>query len=397
MAVSTPIDERRFEQLRRLTEISRALTYTTSLDQVLRLAVDRALELLDADKAILMLADSDGLLRVAAARGVEEQRIDQFREPLDENLLHRLHGLLGNVVDPFIGVPLVVQGEVTGLLAVVRMAGPDSREADEWLLSALADQAAVALENARLAGEVRLELQARLHAVQGVSEARDKALTTLSHDLRTPLTAIDSYAELLEMGIYGPVQDRQLEALGRIRISGRHLLSVLENVMEMARLSAGVIRLEPRDLAVADIVRDAVSILQPGADAKEQRLEVKITGDVRLHADSGRLQQVVVNLLGNAIKYTPAQGSIRIETSIAPRKGKKNAAIKIIDSGVGIPKEMLVTIFEPYFRVQATASEPGVGLGLAISRELMRHMGGDITVTSTEGSGSTFVAWLPLG
>src|SRR5688572_17399393 len=139
--------EQRLEQLRRLTEISRTLTYTTSLEQVLELAVDRAAELLDAPKSLLMLTDSAGLLQVRAARGIDAGLVRRFREPLDETVLDRLRGVLGEVEpDCFLGVPLVAQGEVVGVLAVVRPNGAPCTDADEWLLSALADQAAVALE-----------------------------------------------------------------------------------------------------------------------------------------------------------------------------------------------------------------------------------------------------------
>jgi phosphoserine phosphatase RsbU/P len=398
MTVSTPVDSQRFEQLRRLTEISRALTYTTSLEQVLSLAVDRAAQLLDAPQAVLMLTDTEGLLHVRAAHGIDEARVREFREPLDETVLHRLQGLLGAVDENrFLGVPLVVRGEVTGLLAVVRGAGADTLTgADEWVLSALADQAAVAIENARLAGEVRQQRRNRVEQVREASEAREKALSTLSHDLRTPLTAIDSYAELMEMGIYGAVADPQREALGRIRVSGRHLLAVLENVMEMARLSVGVIRLDEQELEVSNVVREAMSIIQPSAEAKEQSLTLNTSTDILVHADAARLRQVMVNLLANAIKYTARQGAISIEVATTEREGKKYARIDVSDNGVGIPEDETEAIFEPYYRRDATASEPGVGLGLSISREVIRRMGGDITVISQEGKGSIFTAWLSL-
>jgi GAF domain-containing protein len=150
----------RFEQIRALTEVSRALTCATSIEEVLRLAVDRAAELLGAESAVLMLADEpDGLLRVRATHGLPHDRVAEFREPFAETLVRRLEGLFDYLPEQcFLSVPLVVQGRVTGLLAVVRADGLPCTEADEWLLSALGDQAAVALENARLAGEVRREV-----------------------------------------------------------------------------------------------------------------------------------------------------------------------------------------------------------------------------------------------
>jgi sigma-B regulation protein RsbU (phosphoserine phosphatase) len=389
----TTSDDRRFEQLRRLTEISRALTYTTSLDQVLRLTVERAAELLEAPQAILMLRDTDGLLHVRAAIGVADELIRRFREPLDETVLFRLQGLLGAVAnDAFIGVPLVAQGEVTGLLAVVRADGPNCSEEDEWLLSALADQAAVALENARLAGEMRQELQARTRGAPGVTDARENALAVLSHDLRTPLNAIDSYAELLEMEIYGPLVDRQREPLGRIRMSGRHLLAVLDNVMQMTRLSAGVVQMTGRPVRLDEVIDDALKITLPTVQAKEQLLSTEITPGLIVRADADGLRQTLLNLLGNAVKYTPAKGLIGIRASSTGSEVR----IAVEDTGAGIPPDQMEVIFEPYRRLPHTASEPGVGLGLAISKELVRQMGGELNVTSRLGQGSTFTIVLPL-
>ena len=176
-----------FAQLRRLTEISRALTYSTSLDQVAWLTVERGADLLDAAAAVLMLPDAQGMLHVRAAHGIAEERVARFRAPLADEVIGRLQGLFAVSDDCFIAVPLVVGGAVTGLVAVaLRQA---ATAADEWLLSALADQAAVALEIARLGGEVRLDLEDRLRASHGATNAKDRALSTLAHDIRAPLGA----------------------------------------------------------------------------------------------------------------------------------------------------------------------------------------------------------------
>ncbi|MDQ3387976.1 MAG: GAF domain-containing protein, partial [Gemmatimonadota bacterium] len=167
-----PAVDQGFAQLRRLTEISRALTYTTSLDEVTRLTVERGAELLDATAAVLMLADAEGFLYVRAAHGITEERITRFRAPLTDEVIGRLQGLLAVPDDCFIAVPLVVGGGVTGLVAVATRRA--STEGDESLLSALADQAAVAIENARLGGEVRLEMEDRLRASEGATTAKDR-------------------------------------------------------------------------------------------------------------------------------------------------------------------------------------------------------------------------------
>jgi len=400
-SLGTP-SEGRFEQFRRLTEISRALTYTLEIDDILPLAADRAAALLESERALLMLSDSDGLLRVRASVGVDAAQLDRFREPLDETLIRRLQGLLGATApECFLGVPLVVHGRVTGLLAVVRPAGQPCTEEDEWLLSAVADQVAVALENARLQEEVRRERESHTRAVTGAGEAEEaseRALATLSHDVRSPLNAIDSYAELIEMEIFGPVTDRQREALGRIRLSGRHLLAVLENVLEMTRLSAGVVRVKAVPGQAASVVDEAVKLVQPSAASKDQTLEVIDGHDVVIAADPNRLRQVLVNLIGNAIKYTPRSGTIRVTVATVHSDGAHWGTISVEDDGPGIAEEKRQAIFQPYYRLPtAAANAPeGLGLGLAISRELIRQMGGDIDLDAGSRGGSVFTIRLPL-
>lgn len=392
--------DRRARQLRGLTEISRALTYTRTMDEVLRLAAEQTPALLDADRGLVMLADENGLLRVRASKGVEDDALR--RDSTDETLARRLQGLMGDYrPECFMGVPLVARGVVTGLLAVVRPHEAPFGEEDEWLLSAAADPVAVALENARLGEEVSRERDRQALAVQGAGEendASDRALATLSHDLRSPLNAIDSYAELIEMEILGSVSERQREALGRIRMSGRHLLAVLENVLEMTRLSAGVVRIHASSVSASTVIEEAVLMVHPSATLRDQSLVARDVSEMTLQADPDRLRQVLVNLLGNAIKYTSPGGSIRVSTSAHDSGGRHWGAILVADTGPGIPAEKLAAIFQPYYRLAgAEADAPeGVGLGLAISRELIRKMGGDIEVESELGHGCVFTVRLPV-
>jgi len=348
-----------------------------------------------------MLADENGLLRVRASKGVGEAALRRYGDSPRETLLRRLRGLLGAYLpERFLGVPLVARGMVTGLLAVVRPDGAPFDEEDEWLLSAAADPVAVALENARLDEEVRREREGRTRAAREggeADEASDRALATLSHDLRSPLNAIDSYAELIEMEILGPVSDRQREALGRIRMSGRHLLAVLENVLEMTRLSAGVVRIHATSVSAGTVIEEAVLMVHPSATLRNQTLLAGDVPEMTLEADPDRLRQVLVNLLGNAIKYTEPGGTIRIGVAGTEPGERRWGTIAIADSGPGIPAEKLEAIFRPYYRLpDAGADAPeGVGLGLAISRELIRKMGGDIEVESEPGHGSVFTVRLP--
>ena len=381
-------------QLRRLTEIGRALTYATSLDQVARLTVERGAALLDAPAAVLMLADMKGEMQVRASHGITEERAVRFGAPLTDEVLGRLQGLFEVPDDRLLAVPLVVGGAVTGLVAVAL--SQLATDADEWLLSALADQAAVALEGARLGGEVRLEMEGRLSASEGATTAKDRALATLAHDIRSPLGAIDAYCCNLQDGIYGSVTDRQRHALGRVRMSGQHLLSLLDSVMDMARLTAGVMPVPLEPVHSLLVARDAVDILAPAALAKRQTLQLDADADLVMVGNHARVRQVLVNLVGNAVKFTPEDGSITLGIRPCTVDGATWGEIVVTDTGPGIPFAEQAAIFEPYYRSESTASLPGVGLGLAISYALVARMGGVLDLQSEPGVGSTFAVRLPL-
>ena len=379
------------ERLRGLTEIGRALTYATTLEQVALVAVTRGAALLEAATAVLMLPDAEGLMHVRASHGIDESRLARFRAPLNDELITRLQGLLAVPDDSFLAVPLVVGGAVTGLIAVAL--NQPSTGADEWLLSAVADHVAVAIENARLGGEVRLELEERLRASEGAGSSKDRALATLAHDIRSPLGSIDGYAANMEDGIYGPVTDQQRRALERVRMSGRHLLSLLDNVMDIARLNAGTVTVLEEPVRLSTVAREAVDMLAPAATARVQSLEVQVAegaDDLVVIADQARLRQVLVNLVGNAVKFTPERGTITVTTLAREVDGVKWGEIRVADTGPGIAPAEQRAIFEPYYRSEGTARAPGVGLGLAISQALVEQMGGELTVDSVPGEGAAF-------
>jgi two-component system cell cycle sensor histidine kinase PleC len=200
-------------------------------------------------------------------------------------------------------VPLVAQGNVTGLLAAVRSPDQQSTPDDEWLLSALADQTAVALENARLNEAVQRAHDDRERS----AEAQGHAHATLGHELKSPLSAILSYCSLLLEGLFGPLTDRQRESLGRIRMSGRHVLSIIDNVLDVARLNAGAIQLESSDVPVAEVLDEALQMFQPLAHEKQQKLRRGPIEPMIVRADATRLRQALVNLIGNAVNVRAAE------------------------------------------------------------------------------------------
>jgi signal transduction histidine kinase len=384
----------KFEQFRKLSDISRAFTYTTTLDEVARLTVDAGADLVGAVTAVVMVNDDEGLLQVRAAHGVTDESVNRFRAPLTDEITGRLRGLLGVSDDCFIAVPLVVGGSVSGLLAVGLDHAP--AESDEWLLSALADQAAVSLENARLGGEVRLEMESRLRASEGATNAKDRALNTLAHDIRSPLGAINGYCDLLTDELLGPVTDKQRDALGRVRMSGKHLLSLLENVMDMARLSAGVAGVRDEAVDLRTVAREAVEIMTPASYAKRQTLTLASGGAIHARGDVARTRQVLVNLIGNAVKFTPEEGVITVSVACVSTHDGDRGEIRVTDSGPGIAESEQAAVFEAYYRSEGTASAPGIGLGLAISHALVSRMGGELRVESAVGAGASFMLRLPV-
>jgi signal transduction histidine kinase len=382
----------KFEHLRKLSAISRAFSYTTSLEEVARLTATQGAELLGAVGTVVMLHDGEGELQVRATHGIAEARVARFRAPLTDEVIGRLQGLLAVADDCFVAVPLVVGGAVTGLLAAAlpRVA----TESDEWLCSALADQAAVALENARVSEEVRPALERRLRASEGATNAKDRALSTLAHDIRSPLGAIDGYCTILEDGLYGPINDKQRGALARVRMSGQHLLSLLDNVMDMARLSAGVMGVIDEPVNLRGVAHDAVDMMTPASFAKNQSLTMADGPAVLARGDAARIRQVLVNLIGNAVKFTPADGTIKV--SVATTHDGEWGEIRVADSGPGIAAAERDVVFQPYYRSEGTATLPGIGLGLAISHALVAQMGGTLGVEGNEPRGSAFTIRLRL-
>lgn len=230
-------------------------------------------------------------------------------------------------------------------------------------------------------------------AAEAANRSKSEFLAVMSHELRTPLNAIEGYAALLELGIHGPLTPAQLEDVQRIRRSERHLLGLINDVLNYTRIEAGSIQYQMDDVSVEDVVATCVTLIEPQRQARELELVLNdITADLRVRADPDRFQQILLNLLTNAIKFTDIGGRITIEIAY----DEDVVRIDVADTGRGIAPTALATIFEPFVQVDAryTRVEEGVGLGLAISRDLARAMHGDLSVTSEVGVGSTFTLTL---
>ncbi len=254
----------------------------------------------------------------------------------------------------------------------------------------------------------RQVVQAARQAAETASAAKSEFLATMSHELRTPLNAISGYVDLLAMELRGPVTDAQRQDLARIKKSGQHLLSLINDILNLARIEAGRLDLQLGDVRIAEVMTNVEALMAPQMRAKGLAYrEAGATEGLTVHADAEKLQQILLNLLSNACKFTASGGSVQVvcdELSQAhergPRNGRRMVAVRVADTGRGIPVEKLASVFEPFVQIdrQSTpGSQQGVGLGLAISRHLARAMGGDLTVVSAVGVGSTFTLVLPGG
>lgn len=267
--------------------------------------------------------------------------------------------------------------------------------------------ATLALSNIRryLAHRRKLELQraavleqeqAARSAAEEANRAKTDFLRMMSHELRTPLTAIQGYLELLEMGIYGGMTEEQLSVLRRIESNERHLLAIINDLLDFARVDARRVELRIAPLPVRDIRLAVDPVCRPQIDSKELVYAWRVSDDnLVVRADREKVRQIVINLVSNACKFTPRGGSIEVDCACDAR----SVQLRVTDSGPGIPPHKLDAIFEPFVQLDngLTRTQPGTGLGLAISRELARAMGGDLVVESTVDRGSTFTLTLPRG
>jgi signal transduction histidine kinase len=409
--------ERGAERLRRLLEVADALSRSVSAMEVAAVVVEMGMEEVGADAASLAVLNDDGdEFHTLATRGYPEVSGERFRSypvqpgrPLSDLVLGRDEALLvesfeaweecypGTAADiretgfpAFAAVPILARGRPVGAMAFSFREARGFDEGVPTFLRALAGHCATALERARLYEEERA---ARAEA-EAANLAKSQFLANMSHELRTPLNAIGGYTELLEMGLRGPVNPEQHTDLQRIRRAQQHLLGLINDVLNFAKLEAGRIVFDVRPTDLEEVLANVEALTSPQVRAAGL-VCVRVDGcrPARALADPDKLEQVLLNLISNAIKFTSAGGTVELEC----RSLEGMVAIAVRDTGVGISPERLADIFDPFVQVDPdlTRQRQGAGLGLAISRELARAMGGEITVESQPGVGSTFTLTLP--
>ncbi|HEX8851595.1 MAG TPA: ATP-binding protein [Gemmatimonadaceae bacterium] len=309
-----------------------------------------------------------------------------------------------------IQVPLRARGRLVGVLTFATAESRRTYTAEDLAMAEeVATRASAALENAELyESERNARAAAEVEAARAEEASRAKSdfLATMSHELRTPLNAVAGYVQLIELEIAGPVTEQQREYLTRLRASSQHLLGLINDVLDLSKIDSGEFSLEDEVTPAAETIAAAMMIAQPQASSRA--LELREEGsdhEAAYIGDPDRTRQIVVNLLSNAVKFTDAGGRIAVRAgradNVAPGARVSGRGpwtfIEVRDTGIGIAPELQAAVFDPFVQAESgrTRTRGGTGLGLAISRRLARLMGGDVTLESAPGEGSTFTLWLP--
>jgi len=402
--------ERRGERLQAATE---TLSSALSLVDVATLIIDQALAALGASSGALAVLGDDGRsLRFIGVRGISElsvgdtialssrlplptalrearsitlERSDRVREEFPDAVSR----YTADGVQAIAATPMENRGRVVGGL-LVRFNAPHAfSPGDRLFMSALARIAAEAFERARL---FDAERSARTLA-ESANRAKAAFLASMSHELRTPLQAALGFAQLLRSGVFGPINEEQSEALARVERSQTHLARLIDDILDFARLEAGRVRVLVEAVRAKEIIDDLIPLVEPQAVLKQISVTAEAPEGLVVAVDRQRMRQIMVNLVGNAIKFTNEGGAVRV----VARPEANRIRFDVHDNGVGIPADHLKEIFEPFVQVDdaLTRTASGAGLGLAISRDLARAMGGELSVQSEPGKGSVFSVSFP--
>jgi signal transduction histidine kinase len=302
----------------------------------------------------------------------------------------RLAGETAGIYESEFGVSLFAVATILTFVGLVLWSARVLRTTDKERVDLLALE-----KDARAHAEkARAEAEAARAEAERANNSKTDFLAVMSHELRTPLTAIMGYEELLSDGITGPVTELQRQQLGRINASARHLLGLIDEILTFARVDIGRERVRWESISVNHTLSDAAALVEPMAAAKKLKLIVNLLAeDQPIQTDGTKLRQMLVNLLSNGIKFTD---SGEVHLGCAVNNGMLEATIA--DTGVGIAAENIEYVFEPFWQAEQTATRKtgGTGLGLSVTRKLARLLGGDVTVASRVGSGTTFLLTLPM-
>jgi signal transduction histidine kinase len=391
---------------------------TFDLKSVLQTLVESAARLCDADMANVT-RQIDGVFYRAESYGFSAEFMDRVRnipvEPNRGNVSGRalLEGRSVHIPDIFadpeytfteaqelgrvrtaLGVPMMREGVPIGVLGLARSEVRPFTDKQIELVSTFADQAAIAIENVRLFEEI----QDKNRQLQLASENKSQFLSSVSHELRTPLNAIIGLTEMMVTNAARFGTEKALEPLRRVNAAGTHLLSLINEILDLSKIEAGKLELNFEPVDLTQLIDEVVGTAGQLAEKNKNRLIVEAQEKLgALTADSMRLKQILLNLLSNACKFTK-EG----EVALRVRKvadGRDWVEVAVADTGIGLTAEQQAKLFQEFTQADSLTARRygGTGLGLAISRKLARMMGGDVTVTSERGKGSVFTVRLPGG
>ena len=434
MAVSLEQNEaalqRKVVESTALYEIGQEITAQVALEATLNLIAGRARDLLQAEISALALREQGrDTFAIQAHSGTLSGALARVRFGPDEGLGGRVVStrtpiLVGDYLEEFpdspfleivkeanlrsaVAVPLKGRDVVIGVLYVHSRTPHKFREEDLQVLSALATQATISIENAKLYQQVKQhaeELEAKVKErtqeleeanlkLEAASRHKSEFLANMSHELRTPMNAIIGFTRLVMRRSKDTLAAKQLDNLDKILISADHLLALINDILDLSKIEAGRLEGHPVNFALEPLVDMCVHTVEPLVKTERLRLVRAIEPDLpALFTDQDKLKQILVNLLSNAVKFT-VEGTI----TVTARHRDGEIEIAVADTGIGIPEEALEHIFEEFRQLDSSTTRQygGTGLGLSISRHLARFMGGDITVQSTVGVGSTFTVIIP--
>jgi signal transduction histidine kinase len=296
-----------------------------------------------------------------------------------------------------LAVPMLREGTLLGVIAILKTHVDPFTDKQIALVETFADQAVIAIENARLFEEVQArtrELAKTVEELEIASQHKSQFVANMSHELRTPLAAILGYAELMQEGFYGNQSEKSMDALTRIRSNGKHLLGLINTVLDIAKIESGQFTLNMAEYAIESVVETVRSATESLAQNKKLALKTEVAKSLPTGlGDEQRLTQVLLNLVGNAIKFTD-----RGEVRVTARAVNGRFAVSVMDTGPGIPEAEQARIFEQFHQVDSTHTKAkgGTGLGLAIAKQIVEMHGGRIWVESRVGEGSRFRMELPV-